>query len=305
MENNYINEVLLKQIAKDQNVRISQIHAVLGLIEQGATVPFIARYRKEITGNLDEEQIRAIYTEWDYGQKLAQRKEDVMRLIEEKGKLTEEIRNQIINATKLNVLEDIYRPYKEKKKTRATEAKKKGLPVSGEVTVHHLLLCEDDITENHGRFKMNPPLRRAEDVEAIIAGLADGTIDAIATDHAPHHIDEKNVEFAVAANGIIGLETALALGITYLVKKNRLTLPELLRKMTQNPAHILGISRGRLSEGQAADLVIFDAEKPFVFKKEDIASKSKNSPYIGQELYGKVEYTIVGGKIVVENGELV
>ena len=127
MENNYINEVLLKQIAKDQNVRISQIHAVLGLIEQGATVPFIARYRKEITGNLDEEQIRAIYTEWDYGQKLAQRKEDVMRLIEEKGKLTEEIRNQIINATKLNVLEDIYRPYKEKKKTRATEAKKKGL----------------------------------------------------------------------------------------------------------------------------------------------------------------------------------
>jgi uncharacterized protein len=129
MENNYINEVLLKQIAKEQNVRISQIHAVLGLIEQGATVPFIARYRKEITGNLDEEQIRAIYTEWEYGQKLAQRKEDVMRLIEEKGKLTEEIRNQIINATKLAVIEDIYRPFKEKKKTRATDAKKKGLEV--------------------------------------------------------------------------------------------------------------------------------------------------------------------------------
>ena len=127
MENNYINEVLLQQIATEQNVRISQIVAVLGLIEQGATVPFIARYRKEVTGNLDEEQIRAIYQEWEYGQKLAQRKEDVMRLIEEKGKLTEEIKNAIINATKLAVIEDIYRPFKEKKKTRATEAKKKGL----------------------------------------------------------------------------------------------------------------------------------------------------------------------------------
>ena len=127
MENNYINDVLLEKIARAQNVRISQILAVLGLIEQGGTVPFIARYRKEVTGNLDEEQIRAIYQEWEYGQKLAQRKEDVMRLIEEKGKLTDEIRNAIINADKLAVIEDIYRPFKEKKKTRATEAKKKGL----------------------------------------------------------------------------------------------------------------------------------------------------------------------------------
>lgn len=127
MENNYINDVLLEKIARAQNVRISQILAVLGLIEQGGTVPFIARYRKEVTGNLDEEQIRAIYQEWEYGQKLAQRKEDVMRLIEEKGKLTDEIRNAIINADKLAVIEDIYRPFKEKKKTRATDAKKKGL----------------------------------------------------------------------------------------------------------------------------------------------------------------------------------
>lgn len=127
MENNYINDVLLQQIAKTQNVRISQILAVLALIEQGGTVPFIARYRKEVTGNLDEEQIRAIFNEWEYGQKLAQRKEDVMRLIEEKGKLTEEIKQAIINADKLAVIEDIYRPYKEKKKTKATDAKKKGL----------------------------------------------------------------------------------------------------------------------------------------------------------------------------------
>ncbi len=127
MENNYINDTLLRQIAVQQNVKIPQINAVLQLIEGGATVPFIARYRKEVTGNLDEEQIRAIYQEWEYGQKLAQRKEDVMRLIEEKGKLTEEIKNAIIASTKLAEIEDIYRPFKEKKKTRATDAKNKGL----------------------------------------------------------------------------------------------------------------------------------------------------------------------------------
>ena len=107
MENNYINDALLAKISKEQNVKIVQINAVLGLIEQGATVPFIARYRKEVTGNLDEEQIRAIYQEWEYGQKLAARKEDVMRLIEEKGKLTEEIKQEINVATKLSENEDI------------------------------------------------------------------------------------------------------------------------------------------------------------------------------------------------------
>ena len=126
-ENNYINEQLLNQIASDLNVKVSQITAVLKLIEEGGTVPFIARYRKEVTGGLDEEQIRAIYTEWDYGQKLATRKEDIMRLIEEKGKLTDELKEQIISSNKLSELEDIYRPFKEKKKTRATDAKKKGL----------------------------------------------------------------------------------------------------------------------------------------------------------------------------------
>ncbi len=150
MENNYINDALLAQIASQQNVRVSQILAVLGLIEQGATVPFIARYRKEVTGNLDEEQIRAIYQEWEYGQKLAQRKEDVMRLIEEKGKLTEEIKNAIINADKLAVIEDIYRPFKEKKKTRATEAKKKGL----EPLAEYLLSfpTEGDVMEEASKY---------------------------------------------------------------------------------------------------------------------------------------------------------
>lgn len=127
VENNYINEQLLEKISAEQNVKVSQIRAVLQLIEDGGTVPFIARYRKEATGGLDEEKIRAIYTEWEYGQKLAERKEDIMRLIEEKGKLTEELKTAIINSNKLSELEDIYRPFKEKKKTRATDAKKKGL----------------------------------------------------------------------------------------------------------------------------------------------------------------------------------
>ncbi|MFA7130625.1 MAG: Tex family protein, partial [Bacilli bacterium] len=128
MDEKYLSDQLLAQVAKAQNAKISQIRAVLQLIEEeNATIPFIARYRKEITGNLDEEQIRAIYQEWDYGRKLAERKEDVRRLIEEKGRLTPEINEAIRKATKLAELEDIYRPFKEKKKTRATEAKKKGL----------------------------------------------------------------------------------------------------------------------------------------------------------------------------------
>ena len=127
IENNHINDQLLHKIEVEQHVTIPQIIAVLKLIEDGGTVPFIARYRKEVTGGLDEDQIRAIYQEWEYGQKLAERKEDIMRLIDEKGKLTEELRQQIIASDKLSELEDIYRPFKEKKKTRATEAKRRGL----------------------------------------------------------------------------------------------------------------------------------------------------------------------------------
>ncbi|HEY8445050.1 MAG TPA: Tex-like N-terminal domain-containing protein, partial [Bacilli bacterium] len=127
LENNYINETLLKKIETELNVKTKQIKAVLQLISEGGTVPFIARYRKEATGGLDEEQIRAIYQEWEYGQKLAERKQDIMRLIEEKGKLTPKLKEEIVNATKLSELEDIYRPFKEKKKTRATIAKKRGL----------------------------------------------------------------------------------------------------------------------------------------------------------------------------------
>ncbi|MGD9604924.1 MAG: Tex family protein [Bacilli bacterium] len=157
VENNYINEQLLNKIASEQNVKINQIQSVLKLIEEGGTVPFIARYRKEVTGGLDEEQIRAIYQEWDYGQKLAERKEDIMRLIEEKGKLTEELKQEIIKSNKLSELEDIYRPFKEKKKTRATDAKQKGLeplaiyllsfPIEGDVLLEAEKYVTKEITD--------------------------------------------------------------------------------------------------------------------------------------------------------------
>ncbi len=181
MENNYINEALLKQIAAQLNIKVSQIQAVLNLIDDGATVPFIARYRKEVTGNLDEEEIRAIYQEWDYGQKLAQRKEDVMRLIEEKGKLTEEIKNQIINATKLAVIEDIYRPFKEKKKTRATEAKKKGL----EPLAQYLLTfpVEGDVNEEAAKYvtvEVTEELEKEGKVVKTVEEALQGAMDIIA-----------------------------------------------------------------------------------------------------------------------------
>ena len=157
MENTYINDQLLKKISEEQNVKVNQINAVLKLIEEGGTVPFIARYRKEATGGLDEEQIRAIYQEWDYGQKLAERKEAVMRLIEEKGKLTEELKQEIIASNKLSEIEDIYRPYKEKRKTRATDAIKKGLeplaeyllsfPTEGDVEAEAAKYVTAEITE--------------------------------------------------------------------------------------------------------------------------------------------------------------
>jgi len=185
------------------------------------------------------------------------------------------------------------------------QAKKNGINVTAETCPHYFSLTEEAVDGFNTNAKMNPPLRTQKDVEAIIEGLADGTIDAIATDHAPHHVDEKDVEFAYAANGIVGLETALALGVTHLVKTNRLTLLQLIEKMSKNPAEILGLEKGKIKEGQAADLVIFDIDTPYTVKAEEFETKSKNSPYIGCELYGKVEYTLVNGNVVVENGKLI
>ncbi len=179
------------------------------------------------------------------------------------------------------------------------QAKKQGIHVTAETCPHYFTLTDEAVEGFDTNAKMNPPLRAQKDVDAIIAGLCDGTLDAIATDHAPHHRDEKDVEFAVAANGIVGLETSLALGVTYLVRAGHLTMAELLAKMTCNPADILKLNKGRLEENQDADIVIF-ADESYTVDKEAFASKSKNTPYHGWNVFGRVDCTICGGKVVYE-----
>ena len=181
VENNYINEQLLNKISVEQNVRIAQIQAVLKLIEDGGTVPFIARYRKEATGGLDEEKIRSIYTEWEYGQKLAERKEDIMRLISEKGKLTDELKAAIIASNKLSELEDIYRPFKEKKKTRATEAKRKGLEPLAEYLLSFPV--EGNVEEEASKYVITEPTEQQVKDDVVVANVKEalqGAQDIIA-----------------------------------------------------------------------------------------------------------------------------
>ncbi len=185
------------------------------------------------------------------------------------------------------------------------QAKKRGVRVTCETCPHYFTLTEESVIGYNTNAKMNPPLRTKEDVEAIKQGLADGTIDAIATDHAPHHIDEKNCEFDSALNGIIGLETSLGISVKYLVKAGIISMSDLIRKMSLNPSNILGLSKGSLSVGASADVIIFDAEKEYTVDVSKFASKSKNSPYDGYILCSKPEYTIVSGEIKVNRGELV
>ena len=175
-------------------------------------------------------------------------------------------------------------------------AKSIGVKVFAEATPHHFTLTEDDVLEYGVLAKMNPPLRSAEDRERIIAGLIDDTIEIIATDHAPHTADEKNVDFTKAPSGIIGLETALPLAVTELVMKNRLSMIHMLSKFTSNPARYYKLNKGNLQVGKPADVCIFDPNQEYIV--EGFKSKSSNSPFLGRSLYGKVKYTIVGGDIV-------
>lgn len=177
-------------------------------------------------------------------------------------------------------------------------AKKLGANVYAEATPHHFTLTEEDVLNYGTNAKMNPPLRTENDKLKIIEGLQDGTIEIIATDHAPHTYEEKNVEFAKSPSGIVGLETALALGITNLVKKGYLSMMTLLEKMTINPAKLYNLDCGFLKEGSVADLVIFNPNESYKVSKFE--SKSFNSPFIGHELYGKINYTICRGKIVFD-----
>lgn len=175
-------------------------------------------------------------------------------------------------------------------------AKKQGAKVFAEATPHHFTLTEEDVPNYGTMAKMNPPLRTEWDRTKIIEGLADGTIDMIATDHAPHSTEEKEQEFTKAPSGIIGLETSLSLGITSLVKRGYLTMMQLLEKMTVNPAKLYKFDCGTLAEGRAADIVIFDPDE--VRTVESFESKAENSPFLGAQLYGKVKYTICDGKVV-------
>lgn len=178
-------------------------------------------------------------------------------------------------------------------------AKKLGANVYAEATPHHFTLTEKDVLTYGTNAKMNPPLRTNEDKQKIIDGLKDDTIEIIATDHAPHTFDEKNVEFAKAPSGILGLETALSLGITSLVREGHLSMMKLLEKMTINPAKLYNLDCGCIKEGYVADLVIFNPDESY--EVADFASKSSNSPFIGKKLYGKINYTICKGNIVFED----
>ncbi len=176
------------------------------------------------------------------------------------------------------------------------QAKAKGAHVHGEATPHHFTLTEDAVIEKGALAKMNPPLREEADRLAIIEGLQDGTIDLIATDHAPHSREEKGRPVTQAPSGIIGLETALSLGIRELVLKGYLTWPQLIHRMSTAPCRLYGLEGGVIKEGAAADLVLFRPEETWVVT--DFVSRSSNSPFIGEELPGVVYYTICGGRIV-------
>ena len=179
--------------------------------------------------------------------------------------------------------------------------KKMGAKVYAEVTPQHFSLTEEAVLRKGTLAKVNPPLRTEKDRFALIQGLREGVLDVIATDHAPHSPEEKNRELKQAPSGMIGLETALALGITNLVRKGHLTLSQLLEKMTVMPAGLYGMECGNIKKGANADLVIFDEREKW--RVEHFWSKSENSPFIGEELYGKVKYTICRGKIVYTDEE--
>lgn len=180
-------------------------------------------------------------------------------------------------------------------------AKKEGLPVTAEVCPHHFAMTTNDITEDDGNFKMNPPLRGKSDVEALKAGLKADIMDVIATDHAPHSAEEKNCSMKRAAFGIVGLETMAALTYTELVETGILTPMQMAEKTSYNPAKILGLAdKGAIAEGKIADIVIFDKDKEYAIDKNTFLSKGKNTPFHGRKVKGEVAYTLVSGNVVYE-----
>ena len=179
------------------------------------------------------------------------------------------------------------------------DAKARGVKVTAETAPHYFSLTEKELLRGDADYRMNPPLRTKADVEEIITGLLDGTLDAVATDHAPHTPEEK-ANFVKAPNGSIGMETSLAVGITYLVKTGIMSFEQLIEKMSVNPAKILGINAGTLSVGAPGDIAIVDIDEVWTVYTEKLHGKSKNTPFKGKTLCGKVKKTILGGNIVFE-----
>ena len=178
--------------------------------------------------------------------------------------------------------------------------KKKGVKITCETCPQYFTLTEDEILTKGALAKINPPLRTAQDVQGIIAGLKDGTIDAIATDHAPHSEEEKSRPLVKAPSGAVGLETSLALTLTALYHTKQMTLPEIIRRMSTNPADVLHLPKGRMSIGVDADLVIFDHDEQWVVDPSKFASKGRNTPFAGCKVRGKVKYTTVKGEVIFE-----
>jgi len=182
-----------------------------------------------------------------------------------------------------------------------TDAKKRGVNVSAEVTPHHFSLTDEAVKGYDPNTKVNPPLRSQNDVDALKEGIAEGTIDIIATDHAPHTYEDKLGEFNYAANGISGLETALALVNTNLVKENIIDYKDLLKLMYEKPIELFDLKKDGIKEGVLADLIIFDPDKEWEVKTDEFKSKGKNTPFAGQKLTGKNEITFSSGKLVYDN----
>jgi dihydroorotase len=180
-------------------------------------------------------------------------------------------------------------------------AKSQGIQVTAEACPHHFTLTDETVKTFDANTKVNPPLRTKEDVEAIKEGLKDGTIDCIVTDHAPHTAEEKEMDYDHAPYGMIGLETAVGLTITELVEKGVLSWTQVADRMSAAPARIVGLdNKGVIKEGADADITVIDPDKVWEVRKEDIVSKSKNSPFIGRKLKGSVAATIYGGKVTYQ-----
>ncbi|MGD2279393.1 MAG: dihydroorotase [Candidatus Omnitrophota bacterium] len=185
------------------------------------------------------------------------------------------------------------------------QAKKKGIKVTAEVTPHHLSLKDEDLKTYDTNMKVSPPLGSEGDVKALKKGVKDGTIDVIATDHAPHLVNEKEKEFDYAPFGMIGLETALSICAMNLIEERHLDWPGLINKMSTMPCAILKRKGGTLKEGEAADIIVIDPDKEWVYAKETIESRSSNSPFIGRKMKVQVTEVIVDGRVVVKEGKII